>query len=128
MTTFLVVLVIGSLISQVVLVALWKSTQLRENTALHNLNAMTRNYESACQALQLAEAARKDENGRSEKAIAALRTEIATLEGDLDACRTPDSVRDRLRKLLLSSVPEAPAGGAGVGPLGTVPYGGATKP
>ena len=128
MTTVLVVGLIAALISQVVLVALWKSTQLRENTALHNLNAMRGNYEGACAALQLAEAARKDEKGRSEKAIAALRAEIATLEGDLDACRTPDAVRDRLRKLLLSSVPEAPAGGAGLGPLGAVPYGSAPKP
>ena len=119
---------IALLIALVVLVALWKSTQLRENTVQHNLNAMTRNYESACMALQLAEAARSDERARNEHAMAALRAEIASLEGDLYACNSPGVVRDRLRKLLQSSMSEASSNGAGTGPLGAMPYGSSPKP
>lgn len=119
---------IALLLIAIVLLALWKSTQLRENTLQHNLNAMTRNYEAACMALQLAEAARSDERARSEHAMAALKAEITSLEGDLYACNSPGLVRDRLRKLLQPPVPENASGGAGAGPLGAMPYGSSTKP
>lgn len=128
MTYFVVGLIIVLLLAIIILVALWKSTQLRENTTQHNLNAMTGNYESATQGLLISEAARKDEKKRNEAAVAALRAEIAALESDLYACNSPALVRERLRKLLQSSVPEAPSSGAGTGPLGAVPYGSAPKP
>jgi len=69
-------------------------------------------------ALEISEAARKDETARLEAVIAAKKTEIATLEADTYACNSPALVRERLRSLLSSPTPAAPSG---------TPYGGVPK-
>ena len=51
----------------------------------------------------LAQKSFASDKDRLEHVISNLKTEIAKLEGDLDACHDPAVVRDRLRNLLSNS-------------------------
>jgi len=107
---FLISLGVGGL-SSGILAALWKAAQklLSDERGAH---AVTRaNLGMAQTALELVEAARKDDKSRLEAVIAAKLVEIKELEADTYACNSPAVVRERLRKLLVS--PPAPAASSG---------------
>lgn len=113
MTTFLTVCVIVALVAAVVLVSLWQSTVVlltKEKAAHEQTNA----------ALVALTKSNADNTSRLEVVIATLKVEIATLEGDLNACRDPAVVRSRLRSLLSSAVTNVAPGG-GLPPGGTSP-------
>lgn len=111
-------------VTTAILGALWQGAK----AALANertLNArLTADLAQANQAIQLSEAGRADEGARTTALITQLKQELAASE--INAPQDAASVRDRLRKLLVAPS-NVPGGSAGKAPLGTVPFGGASK-
>jgi flagellar basal body-associated protein FliL len=69
----------------------------------------------------------RDQQVRYEAVIEALKKEVATIEANLQTCRDPAVIRDRLRRLLGSQEVGLPSG-APAAPVGAAPGGGAPKP
>lgn len=115
------ILLAASGIGAAILVALWKSTEIREKGARNELEGANRELFATRTAVQISEAARADEKARLESVIAGLKKEIQNLETDLAACSSPDAVRERLRRLL--TIPSDLSSSSG----GGTPYGGVPK-
>jgi Cu/Ag efflux pump CusA len=123
----LIVLAAGGL-SSGILAALWqgaKGALIKERSDHDSTKA---DLAATNTGLKISEAARGDERTRLNTLIVELKKEIATLEANLPA--DPGAVRDRLNQLLggVQSPVPVPDPGAGIGPLGTMPFGSAPKP
>lgn len=70
----------------------------------------------------------QEQQERLEAIIEGLKKEVATIEAQLQTCRDPAVIRDRLRGLLGSVQAPVPVPAASGGAYGTVPYGGTPKP
>ena len=120
---FLIALAAGGLASGL-LAAMWQAAKVALVKERADHQKTQADLAATLAALKVSEQARGENTARLEALISQKQSEIAALEADQYACNSPALVRERLRKLLS---PPAPAG-AGVAPLGTVPFGSAPKP
>lgn len=124
MTYAFLILLAVALLGALVLVALWKSTEvkLKAEAVAHDRTKLA--LATAEKGTEISEAARGDEKARLEQVVTNLKGELSQLEKAIDEKANPADVRARLRQLLGaegSAVRPVPTPGGGIPPFGGVP-------
>ena len=109
MTYAFLILLAASGAGSTILLALWKSTALREQTEKAGREEALRELAATRAALSLSETSRAEGVAHLEAVVANLKKEITALEADLRTCASPGAVRQRLRELLAPLPAAAPA-------------------
>lgn len=124
MTYVVLIEAAGALLGGIILLALWKSTEVKLIAAQAELAKAQAADAADEKGTEVSEESRADEKARLEAVITGLKAEIAKLEGEMDATTDPAVVRARLRGLLAAPsepVPAANPASGGVPPYGGVP-------